>query len=270
MASTAGLPCDPWPAIWCCDINDASPITTGWALEAATEVLWSLSGRRFGLCTVTSRPCRRECAMSWPGIGNWWEPFGPSLYPMPALIGGSWFNITCGGCGGGCACSFTEEVVLPAPVAAVTEVRIDGSPLPTGSYRLDDGRLLVRQDGGRWPMCQNLSVPATGTGAWTVTAQYGEQVPTMGQLAVGELACQLMKACDPTLGGDCALPPNLQSLVREGVTMQFTEDVQSRIRTDGRLGIWSVDVFLLATNPKGLQARSRVYSPDVSRPRVSG
>jgi hypothetical protein len=90
-----------------------------------------------------------------------------------------------------------------------------------------------------------------------------------GRLAVGELAVQFLKACDPNLGGDCALPPNLQSLIREGVSMQFTEDVQSRLQTDGRLGIWAVDVFLLTFNPKGLQNRAQVYSPDVTRPRVS-
>jgi hypothetical protein len=267
-ATTAALPCDPWPAIWCCDITEA-PLSTGWALEAATEVLWSLSGRRFGLCQVTSRPCRRECASAFPGIGTWWEWSGPSFYPRPALIGGKWFNLVCGGCGSGCSCSTVEEVVLPAPVVTVDEITIDGQVMPTGSYRVDDWRLLVRQDGGRWPTCQNLSVPATGSGAWTVTATYGEPVPTMGQIAVGELACELLKACDPNFGGDCALPPNLQSLVREGVSLQFTEDVQSRLRTDGRLGIWSVDVFLVTYNPRGLQGRSQVYSPDVPRPRVS-
>lgn len=245
-------------------------MSTGWALEAATEVLWGLSGRRFGTCQITSRPCRRECANAYPLIGHWWEMTGPYLYPRPALIGGVWFNMTCGGCGSSCSCGTVSEVVLPAPVASVDQVMIDGEIVPTGSYRVDDWRLLVRQDGGTWPTCQDLSAPATGTGAWTVTATYGEPVPTIGQIAVGELACELMKACDPSLAGDCRLPPNLQSLVREGVSIQFTEDVQSRLRTDGRLGIWSVDLFLVSFNPKGLQNRAQVYSPDVHRPRVTG
>lgn len=267
-ASLAAQPCDPWPAILCCDIA-TSPASTGWALEAATEVLWSLSGRRFGTCTVTSRPCKRECAQSWPGIGAWWEWGGSILYPQPALIGGSWFNIICGGCGGGCACTATEEVWLPAPVADVTQVTINGAPIPTGSYRVDNHQILVRQDGGRWPLCQDLSVPATGIGAWTVTASYGEPVPMIGQLAVGELACELLKACDPNLAGDCKLPPNVQSLVREGVTIQFTEDVQSRLRTDGRLGLWSVDLFLVSFNPRGIPNRAQVYSPDIPRQRIT-
>jgi hypothetical protein len=269
VATTAALPCDPWPAVLCCDFNTA-PAATGWALEAATEVLWSLSGRRFGTCQVTSRPCKRECASAFPLIGHWWEWGSVNLYPQPALIGGSWFNIVCGRCGTGCSCSSVEEVVLPAPVAEIIEITVDGVAIPTGSYRVDDGRLLVRQDGGVWPTCQDLSVPATGVGAWTVTATYGEPVPMIGQLAVGELACELVKACDTDLAGDCRLPPNLQSLVREGVSIQFTEDVQSRLRSDGRIGLWSVDIFLVSFNPRGLPSRSQVYSPDVPRPRVSG
>lgn len=232
-------------------------------------MLWSLSGRRFGTCEVTSRPCRRDCASTFPGIGHWWEVSSQWLYPQPALIGGSWFNVVCGGCRGSCSCSAVSEVVLPALVAEIVEIVVDGEVMPTGSYRVDDRRLLVRQDGGQWPTCQDLSVPASGTGAWTVTARYGEAVPMMGQFAVGELACELLKACDANLAGDCRLPPNLQSLAREGVTIQFTEDVQSRIRTDGRIGLWSVDIFLLSQNPKGLQTRAQVYSPDIPRPRVS-
>jgi hypothetical protein len=153
-------------------------------------------------------------------------------------------------------------------VTEIVEIKIDGSVVPTGSYRVDDWRILVRQDGGVWPMCQDLAKPADALGTWSVTAKYGSPVPRMGQVAVGDLACQLMAACNPAIG-DCVLPPNLQSLAREGVTIQFTEDVQSRLRTDGRLGIWSVDVFLLESNPKGLQVRSQIYSPDVHRPRVT-
>ena len=261
----AHLPCEPWDAIYCCDIT-TSPATTGWALQAATEVLWSLSGRRFGLCTVTSRPCREECAKSWLSAGGEWG--GSLTYPQPLLHGGSWFNVTCGMCTSGCSCSSVSQVVLPAPVADVIQVTIGGAPMPTGSYRVDDWRLLVRQDGGVWPACQDLSQPVTGSGAWSVTARYGEPVPVMGQMAVGELACELLKACDPNLAGDCKLPPNLQSLAREGVTIQFTEDVQSRLRTDGRIGLWSVDLFLVSFNPRGLPQRAQVYSPDVPRPRV--
>lgn len=266
--TTAGLPCDPWDPIWCGPIPNVtgSPATTGWAVEAATEVLWALSGRQFGTCTVTSRPCRRTCAAD---IGMWiWS--GRTTYPQPALIGGSWFNLTCGSCGTDCSCTSLAEFILPGPVAEVIEITIGGEVMPTGSYRVDDYRKVVRQDGGSWPSCQDLTQPLGEEGTWGVTYSYGQPVPQSGRLAVGELAIQFLKACDANAGGDCALPPNLQSLIREGVSLQFTEDVQSRLQTDGRLGIWAVDVFLVTFNPKGLQTRSRVYSPDVPRPRVTG
>ena len=59
-------PCADWPVRWSCDISAESPVLTGYAVGMATRVLWALSGRRFGTCTVTLRPCRRDCYDPWP------------------------------------------------------------------------------------------------------------------------------------------------------------------------------------------------------------
>ena len=77
------------------------------------------------------------------------DPRGPApSYPQPALVGGLWFNLTCGSCAGGCSCTPVSEVRLPAPVNTIVEVKIDGTPLVSGAYRVDNNRLLV-QDGWR-------------------------------------------------------------------------------------------------------------------------
>ncbi|MBP5870839.1 hypothetical protein F3K24_27700 [Streptomyces sp. LBUM 1485] len=219
-----------------------------------------MTGQRFGLCEVTLRPCRRDC-----GDGSFFDDFGPpwtgGSYPQPALIGGQWFNLTCGSCHGGCSCSSVSEVLLPAPVLRIVEVKIDGTPLVTGAYRVDNNRLLVRTDGGDWPRCNDLSLADTEVDTWSVTAVYGEELPDGAALAMGQLACEIAKAAD---GGDCKLPAGLQQLVRQGVTISYP-DVGELFR-QGRTGLYLVDMFVTTWNPNRLRTRSRVYSVD--RPSV--
>lgn len=253
-------PCEDWPVQWTCDLDTLNPAVTGAAVSMATETLWGLTGQRFGLCEVTLRPCRRDC-----GDGSFFDDFGPpwtgGSYPQPALIGGQWFNLTCGSCHGDCSCSTVAEVLLPAPVLRIVEVLIDGTPLVTGAYRVDNNRLLVRTDGGDWPRCNDLTLADTEVGTWSVTAVYGEELPDGAALAMGQLACEIAKAAD---GGDCKLPAGLQQLVRQGVTISYP-DVGELFR-QGRTGLYLVDMFVATWNPSGLRQRSRVYSVD--RPTV--
>jgi len=251
QAAPTGL-CEPWPVIWCPNLPTGSEAVTGNALAAASEALWAATAQRFGLCTETIRPCRRDCGGSWPFADSWWEWMG-GTWPRPLLYDGAWYNITCGGCANGCSCGVLEEALLPGPVYEIIEVKVDGVPLPTTSYRLDNGRLLVRTDGGRWPACQDLAAEDTEVGTWSVTARFGEPVPILGQQAVGELACEMVRAM---LGEDCRLPKNIQQLVRQGITISFPEDSElvSRLYFGG--------MFIRAFNPAGLVARPQVYDVD--------
>lgn len=254
-------PCANWPITWTCDLDTLNPAVTGVAVSTATEVLWALTGMRFGLCTVTLRPCRRDCF-----DGRFFDDFGPPWtgarsYPQPALIGGQWFNLTCGSCHGGCSCSTVSEFVLPAPVHEVTEILIDGEVLDAGAYRVDNSRIVVRTDGGVWPRCNDLSLDDTEEGTWSVTANYGEVVPDGAALAMGELACEIAKAA---AGGDCRLPAGVQQLARQGVTISYPD--VGELFAKGRTGLYLVDMFVATWNPYGLRQRSRVYSVD--RPTV--
>jgi hypothetical protein len=148
-------------------------------------------------------------------------------------------------------------VVLPSPVSSIVQVKLDGSVAPTGSYRVDNNRLLVRTDGLRWPSCNDLNKADTEVGTWSVTALYGQPTPALAPLAVGELACELLKAM---AGEECRLPPGVTQLIRQGVTVSIPDF--GALFKDGRTGLYMVDMFLAATNPNRLQQRSRVYSPD--------
>lgn len=258
-------PCEDWPVYYPCDVAGVDSALLARALRFATEVVWALSGRQFGLCTVTLRPCRRDCSDVSPYGWSWSEWPAGLTYPTPALIGGAWFNLVCGGCGDNCSCNRVSEVDLPAPVHDVVQVKVDGTPLVTGAYRLDDNRHLVRIDGGEWPRCNDLNRSDAQIGTWSVTARFGQDVPEGGAWAVGELTCQYVAGAT---GADCRLPQSVTQLVRQGVTIQF--DIVSELLKEGLTGLYFVDSFITTWNPSHLRRRSRTYSVDVPDPRRAG
>lgn len=134
---------------------------------------------------------------------------------------------------------------------------IDETPLVTGAYRLDDSRLLVRTDGGEWPICNDLSKNVGEEGTWAITAEYGVPVPEGGAWAVGELACQFIRARN---GEDCSLPQTVQTLARQGVTISFPSPAEWY--KQGLTGMYLVDTFVRTWNPNGLTRRSTAMSVD--------
>lgn len=258
-------PCLDWDYQSTCDLSAVDPALLALAVTSATQTLWSLTGMRFGLCEVTLRPCRRDCTSSpWPPGDGWSQWPWTATYPQPALIGGQWFNLTCGGCSGDCSCGMLSEFLLPAPVAQIVEIKLDGTPMVTGSYRLDNNRIVVRTDGGQWPFCNDLSLDDTEPGTWSATALFGEPVPDGAALAMGQLVCEIIRSAS---GEDCALPPGVTQLIRQGITIQYP-DVGELFRL-GSTGLYLVDMFINTWNPYNLRQRSRVYSvdrPTVRRP----
>jgi hypothetical protein len=178
-------------------------------------------------------------------------------WPHPALVGGLWYNLGCGTCVGDCECSELEVAIMPDNVISVVEVRLDGAPMVTGGYDVQRGRELVRTDGGRWPTCQEMALPDTEPGTWSVTAVFGREVPDLGQYAVGEFVCQFVRA---STGEDCRLPPGVTSLARQGVTISFPD--LNELAEQRRTGLFFVDAFIDSVNPNRLDQASAVYSVD--------
>jgi hypothetical protein len=257
-------PCLAWDPIWCCDLtSDGAAALTGTAVMAATEILYNRSAQQFGLCEFTVRPCRANCndfagwAGGWGlGGGGFWSG-GFSSWPQPALIGGNWYNLTCGSCSGTCSCTPISEAYLPSPVASITQVKLNGEVLAASGYRVDDYRKLVRLGGFTWPECQDLTLADTEDNTWSVTLQVGQEVPTIGRMAVGELACMIMSSC---LGEACAIPFNATSVTRQGLTIDFPTIYDLLDRK--LLGLWACDLFVSTYNPRGLTTRPQVYDVD--------
>lgn len=226
--------------------------------KIAGDLLWSWTGRRFGRCLVEVRPCRVGCGSEYTTYS------GPSMGTQlqPALIGGKWFNLSCGTCRSRvCRCTSTpRSIALPGPVTEIEEVWLDGELLEPSDYRIDGQRRLVRIGGDPWPMCQDLDADPESGGAFTVRYLRGYEVPVAGQVAAGKLACQLALAA--TESDECELPERVQSITRQGVSMAILDSFEDL--EDGRTGIWSVDAWVASVNVAEPPA-PKIISPDYRR-----
>lgn len=208
------------------------------AENLAVAVLFALSGRQFGVCETTVRPCPTYAQ----GFG-----YGPFILTFDA---GQWVDWPCG-CIGSCSVSGPRVVHLPGPVANIVSVTVDGAELDEAAYQLE-GNALYRKD-GQWPR-QDLGRPLGESGTWSVTYGLGCAVPDgVGQL-VGQLAREFLNAaCGDE--DECRLPRTLVSTTRRGVTNVFDP---SRILAAGKTGLTEVDLWLSAVNPNRLMSAPEV------------
>lgn len=265
-------PCD-WPLAHCGEGGESCASLAGLGADvaalveqAAQEYLWRWTGRRFGTCSLTVRPCREECYGGSTYRGPGWFTMGLPYFGQPgggvlnpALIGGAWFNRPCGDCAGRCACSEVQGVTLGGPVVSVESVLLSGVELAPNAYRVDNNVELVRLDGGRWPACQDMTAALGEADTFGVTYTHGIAVPAGGQLAAGVLACQLAKA----VCGDraCRLPQNVATVSRQGVTITLLQSNET-MYDHGTTGLWAVDSWVASVNSTK-HTGGRVYSPDI-------
>lgn len=225
----------------CCD--DAPLPMIDRNLTAASEILYQLTGERFGTCLATFRPCCNQ------GRGMM----------MPMRIDGEWVNSGACGCFTDvCGCRSFAVVDLGKKVQEVVSITIDGVPLESGDYWLNEGRYLIKTE-GRWPNCQDMSVPE-GPGTWIIEVVIGTPVPESLKQAAASLASEMVKACqgDPS----CRLPAKAQTVAKQGLTIDLLNTAQF---TD----LWltpleEVNLAVAAFNPDRLRRPPKVVFPEVS------
>ncbi|WP_235687034.1 hypothetical protein [Tomitella gaofuii] len=105
-----------------------------------------------------------------------------------------------------------------------------------------EGNLLYRV-GGVWPV-QDRGRPLGESGTWSVEYRRGVRPPEQVGRLVGLLAAEFYAACT---GGKCRLPRRVQTVSRQGVTMQLADPTD--IYESGKTGIPEVDMWLAAVNP---------------------
>jgi hypothetical protein len=249
--------------VWCSttwtSLTDAQKTL---AARLAAFTVFSLTGRQFGTVTATLRPCNAAQLMplyqTYPvNILNPWGVEDSGSYPAAYIYQGVWHNA---GCGGISCCGARCEIDLP-PTLSIASVAIDSATLDPSAYRVDNGHLLVRTDGDCWPQCQDLDKnPAVGVeNTFTITGVFGRTVPQEALDAAGLLACEIGKAI---AGQPCRLPQRMQSLTRQGVSVQFPSPNTYLDR--GLTGLNEVDQLVVQLNPGRLTRAPLVLSPDVS------
>jgi hypothetical protein len=261
-------PCS-WPDLTplCCaeDWETFSPALQEQALEYAKTIVWAATGRQFGLCELTVRPCGRQCTNCpsgwfWDGEGSW----------TPYVFNGEWHNCWCGGSGPGgcCTCDPDCMVYLPGPVDSIVSVKVDGATLPVSgdagfNYFVLDQQWLIRTDTSAcWPLCSDQNLGPGDPDAFEVTYLRGRAVPTALAMATSSYACEFAKAC---LGLECRLPGRVSSISRQGISISMVSPEDLLVK--GLTGLWELDQLIRSYNPYGLQGRTRFYSPDTPEPR---
>ena len=216
------------------------------AMSLAWSTIRTLTGGRVGSCPVTMRPCfsPEPCAVCFGS--SWMNPYVDSF--------GNWKNAACRK-DGTCSCCNVCELIMPGQVAAITEVNIDGWKLDPQLFRIDNGNILVRQDGYCWPDCQNMGAPEGAIGTITIKYIPGILPTEAGLWAAGLLSCEFAKAC---MGEKCKLPSSVTSVTRQGVTMELGASIW-----ENGTGIREVDAYVYSVNPNQLKTPPLIWSPDM-------
>jgi hypothetical protein len=253
--SVPSLPCNWDVDTSCCTEWDtySTELQTA-AAEYGSLVLWAATGRRFGLCERTVRPCGRS--LTHPMADGYYWSDGTW---MPYIFNGLWRN--CAGCGasfGCCSCEPACQVWLPGPVYSIpaTGVTVGADIIPVDAWRVDNGQWLVRTDGECWPECQDYNTDSGDT-FFQVTYFKGLVVPSVLLRAAGELACEWARGCS---GADCRLPQRVTSLTRQGMSVSMVD--LDTLLAHGLTGVATVDQVIRQFNPYGLPSKMSIASPD--------
>lgn len=226
------------------------------ARDYAALILWAATGRQFGLCTVTVRPCgMRPCT---DGTIDFLGYELSSATWVPYVFNGNWFNCACPGI---CCCEPRCQVRLMGPVDSVTEVLIGGIAVDPATYRVDDKHWLVRTAGECWPTCADLDTD-DGDNVFEVTYVRGTTPPPALLRAASTLACEWGKACTDA---ECRLSNRVTSIARQGVSIEMASP--DEFLDNGLTGLWEVDSIILALNPFRRKQRARIWSPELNVPR---
>jgi hypothetical protein len=252
-----------WPVDPACLVDDwdaLDPAIQDRALLLASATLRRLTGYRVGGCPIVVRPCKADCAGSFPSYAMTYGSPGFVRSFSPMNYGGVWIN-SCG-CSTDCSCTVLCEVELPAPVGEVYSVMLDGVAVSPNDYRVDGNRVVWTGTGDcPWPACQDLTAAVGDAGAFAVTYLNAYPVDALGAYAAGILAMEFAQAC---AGNKCRLPMAVTSVARQGVSF----DITTGGFPGGMTGIREVDAYIAIWNPDGRRQQTQVWSPDLTPPRV--
>lgn len=221
------------------------------AAKSASNLLWSLSGRKYsGITTVTERyVCASRRYRYGSSIRNSnAELINGEVYNIPSSDVDFYYDITSDG-----TAQSARLRLRGRPVTKIHSIRNRvGKLISPSMYYLVDHSTIQAVAGVPWTPCDV-----------EVTYTYGVEPPTLGKMAARTLAIEFAKLWSGS--DDCALPQRVTSVSRQGVSYTLL-DSQDFI-DDMRTGIYAVDLFLKSVNPDKARAKARVFTPDIPRAR---
>lgn len=210
-----------WPIAPCCDAIDLLLPENVRFIAAAVDAMHTKTCGKYGVCSVTYRPCvsRCDCRDVCSGDCSW------RAYDLRDLT--------------------------MLPIISVDEIRIDGDVVAETQYWLSANSLIPLRDGVLWSryVPQDMNLPFNSSGTWSVTLTVGEIPPELVLIAAGDLACHLARLC---LGLPCDLPQNAVSVTRDGVTVRLDTGFEA---------IQTVKMAIDAYGCNARARRSRIVDP---------
>lgn len=207
-------------------IDPTGPYTES-AVQTASFVLYKLSGEKYtGIQTVTEV---YTADVTMPNVTN------------PALITGNMYNLP----------KFAEGQrnlrLRNTPVRSIVSVTYQGRELDPSEYSLRNNSYIVQKNSLPWVLNNVQELEVTYT--------FGTPIPSAGKRAAARLANELILS---DMGSaQCALPERISSVNRQGVSYTVL-DPQEFI-SNGRVGIYEIDLFLAAVNPSKAKKRPKVF-----------
>lgn len=204
------------------------------AIEDASLVLFYLTGKQFaGTCEATIRPgCHEQCV---------------------------------------CGCCTPKQVNLGLwPITDLISVRYQGTTY-TGSelydtFHINDWHYLARNDGepflngNQWALSGGTHDNLSPDGyVFEATIEYGLKIPNLLKRATRDLACQFVAVC---CDKPCKLPERVTSVSRVGVSFDVANVTD--LLTQGRTGLYTVDLAIQTFNPSKLQSPSFIWHPEMT------
>lgn len=218
----------PW--ISAADTIDPNGPYTESAVQFASMVLFKLSAEKYTGVQTSTEVYTLDVPVS--------------ISTAPALITGKMYNLP----------RFTDNAhrnlrLRNTPVRSVVSVRYLGRELDPSEYSLRNNSYLVRTGGLPWILDPLQEIEVTYT--------HGTPPPAAGKRAAIRLANELILSDKGS--SICALPERIQSVARQGVSYTIM-DPQEFI-SNGKVGIYEIDLFLAAVNPSKAKKRPRVFTP---------
>lgn len=226
------------------DFTGVSAANKALAEARAWETLRVLNGGALSICPITIRPYVKKLTGS---SGSHFLPYvGSDGLWRSGISGSAWCPIN------------GNTLLLPSPAGRIDFVVVDGTTINPTVYRVDNGVLLVRQDGLSWPADQDLALPAGSVGTFQVTYWEGSAPDSLDDYAAGVLANEYLNIItDPKY--KCRLPKNVRAITRQGVSYEMSVSMFD----EGKTGIDEVDAVVARRNPYHLKSPPGVMSPEL-------